>query len=56
MIVKPGARLIIEGFGYIDNDCGEEWGGIEFWQQKEEKGQVIYNNEVQILNTPKKDK
>ncbi|MGB0862959.1 MAG: M43 family zinc metalloprotease [Saprospiraceae bacterium] len=55
IIVHQRGKLILNE-ATIQNDCGEEWGGIEFWQQKEEKGQVIYNNEVQILNTPKKDK
>jgi hypothetical protein len=52
IIVHQRGKLIVNE-GVIKNDCGEEWDGIEIWKKKQEKGTVIYNNNVQILNVAK---
>jgi hypothetical protein len=48
--VKSGARLILDGFGYIGNDCGEEWDGIIVERTKRKKGIVMIHKEDCLKN------
>lgn len=50
VIVKPGARLIIDGLGYIGNDCGDEWDGIIVEKNKQRKGVVMIKKEDCLKN------
>ncbi len=49
VIVHPKAKLILNG-ATIENDCGEEWNGIEVWSKGESKGTVELYSGAQILN------
>lgn len=49
IIIKPRGKLVLNG-ATIQNSCGEEWGGIEVWQDKKTKGKVIYQNAPLLKN------
>lgn len=50
IIVKPGARLILKGFGSIGNDCGDEWDGIIVEKNKSKKGVVMISKDDCLKN------
>lgn len=50
IVIKPGAKLIIQNFGEIGNDCGDEWDGIIIEQRNNKKGIVIMEGAAQIKN------
>jgi hypothetical protein len=49
IIVQPKAKLILNG-ATIENDCGEQWKGIEIWSKGDLEGQVELYNNAKILN------
>ncbi len=48
IIVKPGAKLFVETFGVIENDCGKQWDGIIVEKSNSNPGRVICKNGVEI--------
>ncbi len=53
IIVHPKGKLILDG-ATLENDCGEEWEGIEVWSYGEDKGEVVYFNSPTINNAKNK--
>lgn len=51
IIVRPGAKLIIDQ-GTITNRCGDQWDGIELWENKKtnEIGTLVVVNKGKIEN------
>ena len=49
VIIKSGAKLILDG-GKLTNRCGEQFEGIEIWENKKtgEKGQLFITNNGEI--------
>jgi len=53
IIVYPKAKLILDG-AKLENDCGENWEGIEVWSYGDNKGEVVYFNSPTIENAKNK--
>lgn len=53
IIVHPKGKLILDG-ATLENDCGDEWEGIEVWSFGEDKGEVVYFNSPTINNAKNK--
>ncbi len=53
IIVYPKGKLILDG-ATLENDCGEEWEGIEVWSYGGDKGEVVYHNSPSINNARNK--
>ncbi len=53
IIVYPKGKLILDG-ATLENDCGQEWEGIEVWSYNEDKGEVVYFNSPTINNAKNK--
>lgn len=49
IVVKPGGQLILNGCT-LENDCGEEWMGIQTLGGENRRGIVRFQNAPQILN------
>jgi len=47
IVVKPGGRLILDG-ATLENDCGEQWEGIEVMESRTKRGEVFYIKEPVI--------
>lgn len=47
--VKPGATFIMNG-STITNTCGDQWEGIEIWQNGKTKSKVIARGNINLLN------
>ena len=53
IIVYPKGKLILDG-ATLENDCGDQWEGIELWTYGEDKGEVVYFNSPTIKNARNK--
>lgn len=47
--VRPGGKLILDG-GSLTNRCGEQWEGIEIWEKKKSRGEVVFINGAKVKN------
>ena len=47
--VAPKGKLILDG-ATLENDCGQQWQGIEVWERNNQKGEVIARNNPKILD------
>lgn len=48
IIVRPGAKLILEHYAVLENDCQSEWDGIIIEKKKDRKGVVIMKGNATI--------
>jgi len=53
IIVYPKGKLILDG-ATLENDCGENWEGIEVWSYGNDQGEVVYFNSPTIKNAKNK--
>lgn len=53
IIVYPKGKLILDG-ATLENDCGENWEGIEVWSYGNDTGEVVYFNSPTINNARNK--
>ena len=49
IIIYPKAELILDG-ATLENDCGDQWAGIEVWTFGDQTGKVTYLNSPTINN------
>ena len=49
IIVNPGAKLILDG-AVIQNNCGENWAGIEIVEKNKIRGEVFYLKQPTLTN------
>lgn len=49
IIVHPKGELVLDG-ATLENDCGEEWEGIEVWKYGNHQGKVTYLSSPTINN------
>ncbi|MEL6866135.1 MAG: reprolysin-like metallopeptidase, partial [Bacteroidota bacterium] len=49
LVVHPKGKLILDG-AILNNDCGEQWLGIERLQRGEEAGQILISDGTKIEN------
>ena len=49
IIVYPRGKLILDG-ATLENDCGDQWQGIEIWSFGNDKGEVVFHRAPVINN------
>ncbi len=49
IIIKPKGKLVLDG-ATLENDCGDNWKGIELWSKDENKGSIEIFNDSKILH------